>query len=495
MLTAPYLCAKRAFLNASGKTMQPLRSRYSAQKAVLLMSAAALLVLLCLPYDADALHLANYVIDGIGLLIVLGVLVFRFAAGALDMFEPLVYCSVIYGAIFFFMPMYDICTDQTLWFGYDFYKYGITATIYAILGYLTFVAMYCKKWIKRSRKTWQRGKSQSVLSKYAVYVIVIMYVISLLAKLYYLTSISGNSLTYILTFGLFGDAGADKLEAKIGFVNMFSYCLPASVLLYLTYGKSNAMKVIFIYLMVMTQMADGFRFIIVETAFMLCAFYYLKRAKRPSLISVAIVLCALLIPIFMMTLFRESVRSGTGVDVSVLSSSDIAMVFDDAIFDNLRIYNNYYGLIGVVPNLFPYQYLNMIVVRTILMIVPQAIWPNKYDGFVSPGIEVYYGGAFLGTGQAYPNLGEFYLAFDVLGIVVFMGLFGLWMGYLRQKLMYSNNPIDLIMYVSIVANCLQIIIRGYTPSNFWLVVFSALPVLLFRFACMKRIPINTRGNK
>lgn len=455
-------------------------------KSVLMLLLIAFICLVNFPTEMRGLYQANYCVDTVGLLIAAGVLLNRYAQNDLKLFEPLVYCTVIYVSMFFFMPMYDICTNQILWFGFDFFQYGITASWYAIIGYLSFVSFY---FFQKQRSNASKCALRQVFvinSRYVSILIVAMYSISLLAKLYYLIALSGNSIVYILTFGLLGSSGGETIEAQIGFVNMLSYCLPALTLLYLAYGRSKTLKTLFLYLMIMTQMADGFRFIIVETAYMLLAYYCLSRGRRPKIGSLVFVVILLLIPIFAMTLFRNSIRDGSGLDLSTLSSINVMDVFDDAIFFNLRIYKNYYGLFGVVPSLYPYQYFDMIIKRTILMVVPHAIWPNKYDGFVSPGIEVYYGGPFLGTGQAYPNLGEFYLAFDIIGVIAFMGLFGLWMGRLKRRMALFDDPTELIAYVSIVANCLQLIIRGYTPSNFWLVIFSVLPIYIIRFVCSKR---------
>lgn len=467
-----------------------LSDGFRAHKSVLTFLLMAFICVVYFPTGMGELYQANYCVDTVGLLIAVGVLLNRYAYNDLNLFEPLVYCTVIYAAMFFFMPMYDICTNQILWFGFDFFQYGITASCYAIIGYLSFIYFYfCQnKGLNVSKRPLRQDFV--INSRHAPILIVAMYSMSLSAKLYYLIALSGNSIAYILTFGLFGSSGGETIEAQIGFVNMLSYCLPALTLLYLDYGRSRTLKILFLYLMIMTQMADGFRFIIVETAYMLLAYYCLRKGKQPRIRALVFAAIILLIPIFAMTLFRNSVRDGSGIDLSTLFSINVIDVFDDAIFFNLRIYNNYYGLLGVVPSLYPYQYFNMIIKRTILMVVPHAIWPSKYDGFVSPGIEVYYGGPFLGTGQAYPNLGEFYLAFGIIGVIAFMGLFGFWMGRLKRRLSLFDDPTELIIYISVVANCLQLIIRGYTPSNFWLVVFSVLPVYIIRFVCSKREKSN-----
>ena len=64
-------------------------------------------------------------------------------------------------------------------------------------------------------------------------------------------------------------------------------------------------------------------------------------------------------------------------------------------------------------------------------------------------------------------------------------------GYLNKnwlkKYGYSTTKIDLIMYSILLLSNFQIVIRGYTPSNFYMVIFFVLPIVL--------IKMNTRKNK
>ena len=451
-------------------------------RAIIIWLAVALALAICFPFQAEPKYITNYLVDSVGLSIVIGTLCVKYMSKKLSAFEPLVFCSIVYAALYFFMPIYDIKCNTTEWFGYDFFQYGIEGGLYAIIGYIVFVIAYSHF----SRKTEKKIRRYEP-NKYTSTICIIWYCISFAANMYYLTSTSGNSITYILSFGLMGESGGNRIETSIGFIGMLSYCLPAITLLYIAYGNSIILKLLFTILMVMAQMANGFRFIIVETAFMLYSFLTRYYNKKVSIINILTVCFIFMVPVLLMTLFRESVRTGAGVDLSSMNSISIGDTFEDAILDNLRIYNNYYALIPVIPSVFPFQYLDMIVIFTLKMIIPSAIWPDKYDGFVKPGIESYYGGAFTGTGQAYPNLGEFYASCGAIGIVVFMALFGLLLGKLTQRCDKSTDVTRLVIYSVTVANCLQTIIRGYTPSNFYLVLFSVAPVFFVRWLSMSKV--------
>ena len=85
------------------------------------------------------------------------------------------------------------------------------------------------------------------------------------------------------------------------------------------------------------------------------------------------------------------------------------------------------------------------------------------------------------SGTAYPIIGEFYIEFGSAGVVIFMFLYGYlnksWLN--RYGLSYSK--FDKIMYSILLLSNFQIVIRGYTPSNFYMVIFFVLPLLFIKF--------------
>ena len=135
-----------------------------------------------------------------------------------------------------------------------------------------------------------------------------------------------------------------------------------------------------------------------------------------------------------------------------------------------------------VPSRFGYVYGRQIIVGTAIMLIPRILWPGKLSPGAGEDITVIIGSRLKGTGQAMPNLGEFYYALGIAGIVICMGVYGLWMRRVKRKLLDgSTRPMDMIRFSILLGVNLQIIIRGYTPSNFWYVVFSLLPVWIFEF--------------
>ena len=115
------------------------------------------------------------------------------------------------------------------------------------------------------------------------------------------------------------------------------------------------------------------------------------------------------------------------------------------------------------------------------MMIPRIIWPNKISPGAGADISQIIGINLFGTGQAYPGLGEYYYAFGVAGVIIFMALYGLIVRCIRNRYLYgARNGYDIIVFSVLLGANLQILIRGYTPSNFWYVVFSLLPVMIIK---------------
>ena len=192
----------------------------------------------------------------------------------------------------------------------------------------------------------------------------------------------------------------------------------------------------------------------------------------------AILLFVILIPIVLMTLFRSSIRDGSGMDLSVLSGETIRKALDEAIWDNFRIYKTYYGIIKAVPDMTPYMFGQQMIVYTMVMFIPRILWPGKPmppgNAAVALGISSY---AVL-AGTAYPNIGEYYYEFGMLGVIFFMGLFGRWMTTIDKRYRVDReSSMDLMIFSTLLSSIIQVIIRGYTPSNLWMIIFSILPYI------------------
>lgn len=445
------------------------------------------LIIIC-PDDLSRIHFDAYVVNAICLWMSILLLMRLYAKKDLDIFEPMTIISAMYIVMYFVTPIYDICVGEFWWFGYELFKYSVEATL---IGFAGFVAFYIfstcyinskrknKRYSLISQKETMRTDDEKQGVAY-IPLILAIYAFCFVANVFYLSRFDGNNLLYMLTLGILGDGGFDETtQSPIGFLSMFSYSLPAATLLYWEYGKSKVLKIGLFVPMVMLQVVRGFRFFVLQIAITFFVYYFLKKGKRPKLASIAAVLVAVMVPVVIMTMFRYSLRIGLGMDLSSISLITIRDALEEAIWSNFRIYQNFYGMVGVIPSQFEYVGLRQILWGTLFMVIPRIIWPGKLSSYGGYNLMTLIG-KNIAAGQAYPNLGEYYYAFGTIGVIVFMGLYGIWMKYIRDKFMYSKNGLDIITFAILLGTNLQIIIRGYTPSNFWYVVFAIIPVWIIR---------------
>ena len=80
------------------------------------------------------------------------------------------------------------------------------------------------------------------------------------------------------------------------------------------------------------------------------------------------------------------------------------------------------------------------------------------------------------AGYAYPLIGEYYYSCGTFGVIFYMGILGMWLA--RNAVRYRVNAQkipDLVIYSVTVALLFQVIIRGYTPGNFYLILALYIP--------------------
>lgn len=438
---------------------------------------------------SEQIYILNYLVD-VGCILVVFLLytVYLFRRG-FDLFDPLGIITFIYGFMYFVTPVYDIVIGKYTWFGYNLFPYGVKSSLIALVGYIAFYLFYTVDAINKGRQSKSDDKSKAprncskAANSMILSVVLAFYTAAFMANVYYLIHSGYGNLLYILTMGILGSGNSGMAHQEaIGFVAMFSYCLPTLVLLYWEYGGKKLVTTLLFIPVLMMQVTRGFRFLIVQIVISFVSYYYITRKKRPKLQQVVWLFLLLMVPILLMTMFRNDVRSGIGISFSGFSGAAIRKALDDAIWDNFRIYNNFYGLVHAVPNEFGYIFLRQILIGSLVMTIPRAIWPNKISTQAGVGLETIIGSRLAKTGQAYPGLGEYYYSFGIPGVLFFMAVYGVWMRCVRDRYMSPKaSGLDIITFSILLGANIQIIIRGYTPSNFWYLVFSLLPVIVVRY--------------
>lgn len=431
-------------------------------------------------YDAKKLFnvcIAAYMIIGICLIIHIG------TSGG-DFFEPITIISILYMMLFVFEPMIDICENNLKWFGGNYTSFGIKGTWIAVAGYLFFFIGYRTKRFSfapsshnelryKVKKETKEVEDNDYYAKVAIVFWIACYFLSVLFLL-----LSGKSLAFILTGGLTGNGDLLESRKMLGALSMFSYCLVGAWMLYFVYGKNKSLKVITFILTVFIYYIRGYRFIIIIFALAPIVFMYLYKQKRPRLVTIIGAIIVMIIFVGFVAAARNSVRYGGGIS-SDMVNWDAAL---EQVKDNFRIYKTYYALVGYVPQKTNYLHGQQIFLYTALMFVPRIIWKSKPE--TSAGLylirDAISESAFL-SGTAYPIIGEFYIEFGSVGVVIFMFLYGYLNKSWMNKYGLSYSKFDQIMYSILLLSNFQIVIRGYTPSNFYMVIFFVLPLLFIKF--------------
>lgn len=406
-----------------------------------------------------------------------------YSEGQIDLFSPITLFTMVYVVMFYVTPIYDLLIGEYIWFNVNLFDQSIRCSFYAMIGYVCFFIAYkhhfiiykrekfCEKEYTESKITFGEDDDSNRIILFAI----VGYFVCLLANIYYLVSSGGNSVLYILTMGMLGNSGKDTIS-DIGAISMLSYALPSFTLLYVEYGKSRFLKILAFILMFELQVVRGFRFFILQIVFMFGSYYFIKENRKPRFSQIIIVLFATCIPLILMTVFRVSIRSGEGMDLATLSRDVFWDALDAAFWENLRIYKNFYAIVKVVPFQTPYLHGAQTIIYTAIMMIPRAIWPGKPGNPGTIAQEIALGRSAVLGGSAYPALGEYYYDMGLAGIMIWMFVFGFFLRTVEDRYRYKpTRKVDLMVFCTVLGNVLQFIIRGYMPSNFWMLIFCIVP--------------------
>lgn len=202
---------------------------------------------------------------------------------------------------------------------------------------------------------------------------------------------------------------------------------------------------------------------------------YVQKKKAPSLVAFAGAAALLVFLFAIMQVARVGIRTGVGMD---LGTGGLANLFEPfyAEIDDFKVF---YSLLPLFPNRISFLYGSQMIVGSLVVLIPRAIWPGKPDPQVHEIINILYGNRAMLNGVAYPNLGEYYVEFGVIGIIVCMFILGLLCRYARNLYMKRQGlSLSLVLYSLIYGALFQIIIRGYMPQNFTMMLFLLAPVVI-----------------
>ena len=306
--------------------------------SIYIFIATIILLFIYYPHSAsNTIHVTNYYVDAAFLLMSEAMLLRRYSKGSLDVFEPLTIVSVFYLCMFYVAPIHDIHYGIFTWYGYSLFEYGPLTSLFVFFGFLSFYFFYTKIKVPVGFTLCHPTVNTANVHQLKK-ISLIIYGFCFVANVYYMQKVGGSSLLYILTLGLMGSSHVvETTDAALGFVSMFSYCLPTATLLYWEYSDNKIMKAILFLPMLMLQVARGFRFFVIQIAITFIAYVFLKKGERPKAHTIVTYAAVVMIPILLMTTFRNSIRDGEGMDTSIINSETTEDAFDAAVWENFRI--------------------------------------------------------------------------------------------------------------------------------------------------------------
>lgn len=439
-----------------------------------------------MPTDLEPLFAHNYLVDLVAYFIMAGLSTLVLIARRLDLFEPLVLVSVVYISIFTVAPMHDLIIGNYYFFGVNLFSYGIKGTIIAVIGFVMFCAGYSRRdLIAQRAKPQHHAMPPQYNSGKILQVTSCVWAASFAMGL--INAISGGkSITYVLTLGIIGASNtALTIDAPIGFAGAMAMALVPTSIIYAHFGRSPFLNAVVQILSLTLLASQGFRYIVI--IFVLAHFYvwHIKKERAPRMGTLIALLCLLVIFVGVMGFYRTALRTGIDADWSLFGLNEVTQ----AVFGNLEIYKTYYGVIHAVPDLVPYGMGRQMFVYTAILMVPRVLWPSKPLPPVHDPIREGVSDYAAVAGAAYPNIGEYYFEFGVFGVLAFMYLLGELLDFVRRRYRTSRDILDVVLYSIVVVGMFQVVIRGYTPSNFYMLALMIVPVsIVKRLATRVRYP-------
>lgn len=426
------------------------------------------------PDRQDYLRSENFLILNIAHVFFAVLIIYSLLKKQMSLWEPITLVSTLYFLIFIFRPIIDIANYDTAKFGIDtsegcIYATTIFLTSFFIM-YLAYYSSFSKyKFIQFKDAFYEKIINENICLKMAFTIWIISFSLCIV---YFMTS--GYSIAYVLTVGASGSFVDNDLNAPVGFLSKVSLCMISTFLYIAIISKSTIKKLIIFIATFNIFLIMGGRSILFSFLFSIVTYYYLKNKKTPSVATI-------LTGILLVTLFfaivqfaRWGLRSGGDIVIPALSLELLMSPFDS----ELTTYKTFYGMVMNIPDTFNYMYGYEMFYYTLVMVIPRFIWAGKPDAPLRDMLSSVMNEQAVLHGEAWPNLGEFFMEFGFLGCIFFMFLYGKYMRLLNKiRINASANSHAMVLYSVLFPLLLQFTIRGYMPSNFYTFLFAIIPVI------------------
>ena len=160
-------------------------------------------------------------------------------------------------------------------------------------------------------------------------------------------------------------------------------------------------------------------------------------------------------------------------------------MYNDDIINN-AIYQPFYGMVNNIP-----QKESFMNGRTFTYLlyhpIPRSIFPSKPNPPVQEAVyKIFNNERIVKSGMAFPNIGEFYINFGILGVVIGMFLFGIFIRFAYRKVIKYPTRFNIVSYSILWPYLLQYISRGYFVQIITGAIFLYAPLIIIKkLSCVK----------
>ena len=396
------------------------------------------------------------------------------AARRFDVMDPFYLITGLYFFVFVWAPWEWIKIGQTDYQGVEVMEYLPRGNTVFIIGYISYVlgGFFCKKNRRRAETALLDEDEQAkvFILRYAL----VLLIFSLFCSLTYFR-LTGRSIMMMLSFGQFGaDEPVTYKNTSLLFLSCFLRSAVPAILLLFAYRKQGRVSTYLCFSVVaLISLSSGSRNTAILVILSPIIYHYASTGTRPRKRTVLLGLFFLFVGVCIIGIFRQTMRAGTRIDLSVVDFDAMMKAF----MYNVEIFFPFYNLTGMIPKEIHYHW-GLGFLNILIQFIPHAIWENKPATLGKTAFEAMYGSSF--GGSAYPNLGEFYYEFGILGTIVGMFTFG----YITRKLYYrmlkTGDRLQLISYSIMFGYLFQFVCRGSISSWAIDIVFMFGPIWLLK---------------
>jgi len=409
-------------------------------------------------------------------------LIWRAAAGSLDMFEPLLITNASLGGMMIGRPLADLVSGRFVEHGYSVFPAFSQALVVVALASLALQIGYFSPFPSIFALVLPRLSGSFHARSAALYALCLA-IVGLTAYSVFLLGQGGIHFLILMlagrsksvTEGMFASSG--YLYGALGFLT------PAAIIFLGCWVRTRRPIYLVATLIsgapqLVIMGAQGSRSGMIGLLFAFPMVWFLSKNQRPSLIQIGIGAFILMAAFGFIRTHRDADTHGKSTQTSsdlVDSALSIFQSDDDEMFDvtALEVLN--------VPRFIPYHHFGVIT-DIIVRAVPRQLYPNKRVDISTEFFQAMWPGRAHAThsrGGAAPSLiGDFYMDSGIITVVFWMVVLG---GILRTSwnwfLSNQSSMNALLIYAVVPATTIGLL-RATFAGSIAAGLFSALPLLI-----------------